>query len=85
MAAAARHGGSGGGGGTGNQNWPVGAKIGDISPCRRHVADVGVVSARVNCDVSAHNGGAGNKMTTTTTEGQRKYINQIDTEEDKEL
>ncbi len=42
------------------------------APCRRRDTDhvgniVGVVSARVNCDVSAHKGGAGNEMTTTTT------------------
>jgi hypothetical protein len=58
---------------------------GDIAPCQLAGSHVGVMSARINCDVSAHNGGAGNKITTTTTEGQRKYNNQIDTEEDKGL
>jgi hypothetical protein len=38
----------------------------DIAPCRLAGRRVDVVSARVNCDVSAHNGGAGNKMMTTT-------------------
>jgi hypothetical protein len=41
--------------------------VGDIAPCRLVGRRVGVVSARVNCDVSAHNGGGGNEMTTTTT------------------
>jgi hypothetical protein len=41
--------------------------VGDIAPCRLVGRRVGVVSARVNCDVSAHKGGGGNEMTTTTT------------------
>jgi len=41
--------------------------VGNIAPCRLIGRRVGVVSARVNCDVSAHNGGGGNEMTTTTT------------------
>ncbi len=41
--------------------------VGDIALCRLAGRHVGVVSARVNCDVLAHNGGAGNEMMTTTT------------------
>ena len=41
--------------------------VGDIAPCRLIGCRVGVVLARVNCDMSAHNGDAGNEMTTTTT------------------
>ncbi len=41
--------------------------VGDIAPCRLAGRRVSVMSARVNCDVLAHNGGAGNEMMATTT------------------
>jgi hypothetical protein len=41
--------------------------VGDIAPCWLAGRRVSVVSAHVNCDVSVHNGGAGNEITTTTT------------------